>query len=182
MARISKANTIIAIDNMATELTTMFQDDTLTETAEEYKHPFTPLRMLAKLLVFNVSTGVWTTNADYVNAGYDGNWAYKGDGKNDIGAPKAIGLVSATIEPGAPNDIVLTFDRSMTDNQNMSTAIGGAAAAGKTIKGEAVSFAVVTITVSAPFIAADVVTVSGRFFGGSRYVDLLDQAITNNII
>ena len=184
MAKVNAAAFKAAMATAAADLTTAMQDDTLTELANEYKDALHPARNLPKLFILNKVTGVYTANDAYVDEFYAGNFPNLGKLVDGQGTPTPITVVSATLETAQPRDIVITFSEKIFFNSSTLMTIAGAAAAGKTIVSVTISTSglIMTIVVSADFIAAGVVTVSGRAFGNhNNYVDLVAQAVTNNI-
>ena len=180
MALESEVNFKAAAALAAVQLTVMWQDTVKTEMAAVIKNPHHPLRDLNRLFSEDPATGVVVSRDSYIAA------AYAGSGYNvpyltgeKVGTILPV-LVSADIEIAAPRDIVLVFDDNITGFQDV--AIGGAGSAGKTIAGIAVEGATVTITVSADYIAADVVTVDGLFRNGNVGLTLAAEAVTNNIV
>ena len=181
MAKVSAVAFKAALATAATDLTTALGDSVLTELAVEYKPALHPLRDLNKLFILNRTTGVYLSNDDLVDAVYAGNFPGDGMKVDGQGTPTPITVVSATLETAAPRNIVITLSQNIFANSNTAISIAGAAAVGKTIVSISIAAAVMTVTVSADFIAADVVTVSGRVFGNRGHLDLVNQAVTNNI-
>lgn len=184
MARIDATAAKAAVALAAAQLTTILQDDTLTELFNDYKENHHPMRGMAKLFLLDAATGVVTSNDAYVDSAYAGNYPTSGidSGRQSQGGATPITVVSATIETAAPANIVLTLSAAMTDSQNASIDIGGAAGSLKKISAVTYNGAVVTITMNSAFIAADVATITGRLFGNRlNYIDLAAQAVTNNV-
>lgn len=171
----TKANFITAINSAAAALTSAWTDTVLTEVAEVLRHPSHPLRRTEKLFNFDAKTGVVTTDTAYIDAVYDRGFApSKGNPFSKI-TEVVFGLVSATVETAAPSDIVLTFDKNVTaaDVFNILPA--------KSISGIAINGNVVTVTVTVPFAVGNVISFSGEFQNGLNNLELLSQAVTNNI-
>ena len=99
-----------------------------------------------------------------------------------LGAALAMAVVSATIEAAAPSDIVLTMNQNVSLTEAMT--IAGTVTTEKTISGISLLGAVVTITVSSPYIAGDsAVTVSGTVHGTAlNQIILAAEAVTNNVV
>jgi len=133
MARITATAAKAAAATAAADLTTILQDDTLTELFNDYKESHHPMRGVEKLFLLDPATGVVTSNDDYIDSAYAGNYPTSGieSGRESQGTPTPVTLVSATLETAAPANIVLTFSSSMVDRQEMWASIAGAAAAGK---------------------------------------------------
>ena len=180
MARVDATAFKAAMALAAAQFTAALQDDTLTELAVDYKHNHSPGRNIDKLLLLDANTGVYTSNDAYIDSFFAGNYPNVGTQVGGDGAVTPATLSTATIEDAAPANIVLTFDRVITNASGVS--IAGAGSAGKTILGVSIDGAVVTITVSADYINGDVVTVSGQFQPvGLNATVLTDQAVTNNV-
>ena len=183
MARIDATAAKTAVGLAAVQLTTLLQDDTLEELFNDYKQAHHPMRTIENMFLLDPATGVVTANDVYIDAAYDGNYPNSGreSGRESQGEPTPITLTTATIETAAAANIVLTFSEPIFDNQNDRVSIGGAAGALKAISSIAYAGAVVTVTMDSDFEAADVATATLRLFGNRGYIDLVDQAITNNI-
>ena len=183
MARVNATAAKAAAATAAADLTTILQDDTLTELFNDYKENHHPMRGVENLFILDPATGVVTANDAYIDAAYAGGYptGTLANGLQSQGTPTPIALVTATIEAAAPANIVLTFDQSIWKNQNERVSVGGAAGELKAISSITYAGAVVTITMDSDFIAADVATVTARLFGNRGYIDLTDQAVTNNI-
>jgi len=185
MARVDATAAKAAAALAAAQMTVILQDDTLTELAVENKENHSPMRDMEAMLLLDPDTGVVTSNDDYIDAAYAGNYPNSGreSGRDSQGPATPITLVSADIEIAAPADIVLVFSTPMSDVQMNQFSVGGAAGELKKIVAITYDSATVTITMDSAFIAADVATVSGRMFGNrNNYVDLTDEAVTNNIV
>ena len=184
MARVDATAAKAAAALAAAQLTTILQDDTLTELFNDYKENHHPMRGMEKLFLLAPATGVVTSNDDYIDAAYAGDYPTSGiaSGRQSQGPATPITVVSADIEIAAPADIVLVFSEAVYPNPATAITVGGAAGELKAITGIVYAGTTVTITMDSAFIAADVATVSGRFFGNRGYVDVVDQAVTNNIV
>ena len=180
MSRVDEAAFIVAGDLAAVQLTTMLQDDTLTEVAPDYKKRMHPGRELPRFFVLNKDTGVVTFDDAYATAFYANNYPQIPHGMKG-NAPKTPLVASTrTIEDAAPANIVLTFNAQVLEARFMSMA--GAGVGAKTILSVVVAGNVVTITASAAFIMTDVVTVSGNVFGvGYNNLTLNGATVTNNV-
>ena len=186
MARVDATAAKAAAALAAAQLTTILQDDTLTALANENKHPMGAMRQVEKLFTLDPATGAVTSDDAYIDAAYAGEPLNKGKtpiGLGGTGPALAMAVVSATIEDAAPSDIVLTM------NQNVSLAqalyIAGTVTTAKTISSVAIAEAVVTITVSSPYIGtdADIVISSGVIHGTAlNQIILDDEAVTNNVV
>ena len=185
MARVDATAAKAAAATAAADLTTIMQDDTLTELFNDYKENHHPMRDIEGLFLLNPATGVYTANDDYIDSAYAGNFPTGkiADGLQSQGPATPITLVSADIEIAAPADIVLVFSAPMSDVQMNQFSVGGAAGELKKITNIAYDSATITITMDSAFIAADVATVTARVFGNrNNYVDLAAEAVTNNIV
>lgn len=184
MARVDATAAKAAAALAAVQMTTILQDDTLTELFNDYKQNHHPMRGMEDMFLLDPATGIVTANDAFIDAAYAGNYPNSGreSGRQSQGTATPITLTTATIEAAAPADIVLTFSESIFDNQNDRVTVGGAAGELKKISSIAYAANVVTITMDSDFIAADVATVTARLFGNRGYIDLTDQAVTNNII
>ncbi len=180
MAKVTATAFKAALATAAVDLTTAMQDVTLTELAVEFKSSLHALRDLNKLFILNKATGVYTSNDDYVDSSYAGNFPNQGMLVDGQGVRTAPTVVTATIETAQPTHIVLTFSTAIYSGSSIS--IAGAASVGKTIVDVTYAGVVVTIIVSAAYIAAGVVTVSGTFNGAGVHITLDDEAVTNNIV
>ena len=179
MAKVTATVFKAQLATAAGALTTAFQDDTVTEIAQEFKPNHHALRRLAKLFILNKSTGVFTSNDAYVDAVYAGNTPNQGRLTDGQGVPTPVALSTATVENAAPTDIVLTFDSQITQVQQIT--LGGNSDPAKAIAGISIAGAVVTITVDTAYVALATITVSGTFLGTRGEVILTDQAVTNNV-
>ena len=74
MARVDEAAFIVAGDLAAVQLTTMLQDDTDTEIANDYKHRMHPGRELLRFFSLDLDTGVVTFRSSYATAFYADNY------------------------------------------------------------------------------------------------------------
>jgi hypothetical protein len=185
MARVDATAAKAAAATAAADLTTILQDDTLTELFNDYKQNHHPMRGLENLFLLDPATGVVTANDAYIDAAYAGDYPTSGieSGRQSQGAPTPLALVSATIEAAEPTDIVLTFSEKVFENPATAVSVGGAAGGLKSIVSITYAGTVVTITMDSAFIAADVATVTGRFFNYRKVaLDLADEAVTNNIV
>ena len=185
MARIDATAAKAAAATAAADLTTIMQDDTLTELFNDYKENHHPMRGFEKFFTLNTDTGVYSANDAYIDAAYAGKYPTSGleSGRQFQGGVTPITLVSADIEIAAPADIVLVFSAPMSDQQMNQLSVGGAAGELKKIVAITYDSTTITITMDSAFIAADVATVSGRVFGNrNNYVDLAAEAVTNNIV
>lgn len=184
MARIDATAAKAAAALAAVQLTTILQDDTIARLAVENRPNHSPMRAVASLFLIDPATGEVTANDNYIDAAYAGNFPTSGieSGRQSQGTPAPIALVSATIEPASPADIVLTFSKDIFDNQNDRLSVGGAAGELKAIANIDYDGAVVTVTMDSDFIVADVATVTLRLFGNRGYINLTDQAVVNNIV
>jgi len=181
MAKVTEAAFIIAGDLAAVQLTTMLQDDTLTEVAADFKHRMHPARELPRFFVLDKDTGAVTFDSDYATAFYAGNYPQIPHLMNGNAPKTPLAVVSATIEDAAPANIVITFSAQLQEAR--FTSMAGAGVGAKTILSVTIVGAVMTITVSADFIMTDVVTVSSNVFGvGYNNLTLADEAITNNVL
>ena len=178
MAIVTEVNFKAANALAAAQLTVMFQDTVKTEMAVALKQPYQPLRRLEKLWILDPATGVVTSNDDYITLAYAGGFPNVGSQTKAIGDIVPV-LSTATVEDAAPSNIVLTFDTSITRMEAL--AIAGTVTTEKTITGVSVSGAVVTLTVSSPYISTDTITVSGVFFSGNNQMTLAAEAVTNNV-
>ena len=166
---------------MAAAMTTMLQDDTLTEVASDFKNNHHPAREFMRMFAINLATGVVTDIDKYVDDFYAGKYPLVPHMQQGNAPRTPLVVVSATLETANPRNIVITFNAQL--KQARFTTIAGAAAAGKTIVSVTTVGAVMTVVVSADFVALDVVTVSSNVFGvGYNNLTLTDQAITNNIV
>ena len=178
----SAANIKIAAATAAADLTTIWTDTVATHTALEIRNGKHPLRQIEKLFLFNAATGVVTSDDDYIDAVVTAGTApNKGNQFDVVTDWLPLTLVSADVEIAEPADIVLVFNRAVQDQDNVT--IGGAGSAGKTILSVTIVSATVTIVVSADYIAADVITVTGDFrtLDNAKLV-LKDESVTNNIV
>jgi len=180
MARVDATAAKAAAALAAAQIQVILQDDTVTELAVENKPNHSPLRNLERLFVVNLKTGAVTARDNYIDLSYAGNYPNVTSSVDGQGTRTAPTVSTATLETAAPRNIVITFDAPIYDSSSVS--IAGAGSAGKSIASISYAGAVVTITVSADYIAADVVTVSGTFYGAGTHITLADQAITNNIV
>jgi len=159
------------------------QDDTVLELAIEYKPALHPARNLNKLFILNKETGVYTTNSDYIDEFYAGTFPNKGNLVDGQGVPSLLSLTAGDIEIAAPADIVLEFKGDVFFNPRTAISVGGAAGELKAIINIVYAGTLVTITMDSVFVVSDVATVTGRFFGNhNNFIDLVDQAIVNNIV
>jgi len=184
MARVDATAAKAAAALAAAQMTIILQDDTLTELFSDYKENHHPMRSMDSMFLLAPATGVVTANDAYIDSAYAGNYPMDSikSGRQSQGTPTPITLTTATIEAAAPADIVLTFSQNIFDNQNDRISVGGAAGELKAILSITYAANVVTITMDSDFIAADVATVTARLFGNRGYIDLTDQAVTNNIV
>ena len=185
MARVDATAAKAAAALAAAQLTVIAQDDTLTELFGDYKDALHAMRHFENFFTLNTNTGVYSANDAYIDSSYAGNFPTSGreSGRQGVGQPTPITLVSADIEIAAPADIVLVFSSPMSDVQMNQFSVGGAAGELKKIVAITYNSATITITMNSAFIAADVATVSGRVFGNSNnYIDLSAEAVTNNIV
>ncbi len=186
MARITATAAKAAAATAAVDLTTILQDDTLEELFLDYKNAQHPIRKFENFFLVDAATGVVTSNDDYIDNAYAGDYPTSGieSGRQDAGVPSPLLVVSATLETAQPRDIVITFNQKIFANPQTAMTIAGAGVGAKTIVSVTISTSglVMTIVVSADFINTDVVTVSGRVFGNhNNYLDLTAEAVTNNI-
>ena len=181
MALESATNIKAAIATAAADLTTALQDTVVTHTALEIRHPSHPLRKIEKLFLFNPATGVFTSDDAYIDASHAGMNPQKGSDKDVITDWLPLAFTSGDVEIAEPADIVLVFSRAVANADNIT--IGGAGSAGKSILSVTIVSATVTIVVSADYIAADVITVSGDFrTADNAKLVLTDESVTNNIV
>ena len=89
-------------------------------------------------------------------------------------------LTTGTVEVADASDIILTFDKTITAFGTIT--IGGAGSVGKTVLSVVILTNVVTITVSAPYVAAEVISVSGGFDAADGTLNLSNEPITNNLV
>jgi len=179
MAIVSAATFKTQVATMATALTAAWKDSVKTEVAGSIANPLHGLRRVEKFFNFNSSTGVVTSDDGYIDAVYAGETPNKPNALSVI-TKEVMALSTATVEDASPTIIVLTFDQTITEAQNVS--VGGDAAPAKTISGISIAGAVVSITVNTAYINADTITVTGTFLG-QRLNSILfeDQAVTNNV-
>ncbi len=78
MARVTATAAKAAAALAAVQLTVIMQDDTLTIPAIENRQNHTPLRGIKKLFLYNPVTGVYTSNDDYIDSAYAGNFPTSG--------------------------------------------------------------------------------------------------------
>lgn len=180
MARVDATAAKAAAALAAAQLQVIIQDDTLTEIAAANKQFHSPMRDIEKFFALDPATGGVVSRDSYIDSAYAGNYPNVFTMVDKNGPRTAATLTTGTLETAAPLNIVLTFDKPIY--RSSSVSIGGAALVGKSIASISYAGAVVTITVSAAYIAADVVTVSGTFYDSGAHVTLVDQAITNNIV
>ena len=88
-----------------------------------------------------------------------------------------LALVSATVETAAPTDIILTFDKTITSFGNI--ALGGTP---NTFVGGVIAGVVVTVSVGTPYVAAEVIDISGTFESADGVIDLTNEVVTNNVV
>ena len=112
--------------------------------------------------------------ATYFNTDFDTTL----DLVNGIVSGSNLTLNSATVESASPSDIVLTFDKSIT--QFGTITVGGSTV--KSVLSVSIAAAVVTVTVSAPYLAGDTITVSGGFTAADGALSLSNQSVLNNIV
>jgi len=180
MALVTAADFKTQAAAMAAALTTAWSDTVGTFVAAEIAHNHHPLRNIKKLFNFNPATGVVTSNDDYIDAAYAGNYPNKG---TDFGVDTklAVALATGVVEDAEPADIVLTFNQAITSVQGLS--VGGTVTTPKAISSISIVGAVVTIVVDSAYIATDVITLSGSFTSvNGTQIGLIDQSITNNVL
>ena len=178
MAIVSATAFKAAIATAAADLTTALTDDTVTHTALEISNPMHPLRQIEKFFTYNAATGVVASDDAYIDAAYAGATPSKGNPFDAVSNWLPLTLVSATVEDAEPSDVVLTFSRAISNYSNVS--VGGDAPRGVT--GTAIVTVVATVTVSAPYVNGDVITISGTFrtLDGAT-IQLATEAVTNNV-
>ena len=178
----SATNIKAAIATAAADLTTAWTDTVATHTALEIRNGAHPLRQIEKLFLFNAATGAVTSDDAYIDAVVTGGTApNKGNPFDVVTDWLPLALTSADVEIAEPADIILVFSRAVANADNV--VIGGAGSAGKSILSVTIVSATVTIVVSADYIAADVITVSGDFRTlDNAKLTLTDESVTNNIV
>ena len=170
-----------AVATAAADFTTAMTDTVLTRTALEISNPMHPLRQVEKWFNYNPDTGVVTADDAYIDQAYAGITPSKGNPFDVVANFEVLALTTATVETGNPRDIVLTFSRDVANASAVTS--GGAASAGKSIVSVTIVSAVVTVVVSADYIAAGVITVSGDFrTEDSAKLVLSGESVTNNIV
>lgn len=179
MAKVTATAFKAALALAAAELTTMWQDDTKAEMAEDFKNPLHPSRNLNKFFITDPVTGISTPNDAYVDLFYAGNFPNVPKQSAVIGDRVPV-LLTATVETAAAGDIVLTFDTSITRIEALS--IGGVVTGDDKIIQRVINDAAVqTIKVDTAYILGDTITVSGIFFAGNNQVTLAAEVVTNNV-
>jgi len=183
MARIDATAAKAAAALAAAQLTTILQDDTLTELFNDYKQSNHPMRGVEKLFLLAPATGVVTSNDAYIDAAYAGNYPTSGieSGRQSQGTPTPITLVSAAVADADPDIIVLTFSEKVFENQSNRIAVGGTVTTEKKISSIDYNGTIVNVQVDSAYINGDVITTTLRLFGNRGYIDLVDQAVTNNV-
>ncbi len=78
MARIDATAAKAAAALAAVQLTAIMQDDTLAELAVENNNNHSPMRGIKKLFLLDPATGVYTSNDDYIDSAYAGNFPTSG--------------------------------------------------------------------------------------------------------
>ena len=183
MARVDATAAKAAAALAAAQLTTLLQDDTLTELFNDYKQAHHPMRNLESMFLLAPATGVVTANDAYIDAAYAGNYPNSGieSGRQSEGTPTPITLVSAAVADADPTIIVLTFSEKVFENQNNRIAVGGTVTTAKGISSIEVKGTVVNVIVDSAYISTDTILTTLRLFGNRGYIDLTDQAVTNNV-
>ena len=180
MALESAINIKAAAALAAVQLSVIWTDTVVTHTALDIRNPMHPLRQIEKLFLYNANTGVVSSNDAYIDAVVTGGEAPNIGNPFDLVADwLPITLTTATAETAEAANIVLTFSRDIANAANVT--IGGDTV--KSIVSVTIVAAVVTIVVSADYIAADTITVSGEFrTADSANILLAGQVVTNNIV
>ncbi len=78
MARIDATAAKAAAALAAIQLTAIMQDDTLAELAVENSKNHSPMRGIKKLFLLDPATGVYTSNDNYIDSAYAGNFPTSG--------------------------------------------------------------------------------------------------------
>ena len=181
MALITAAAFKTEVAAMATALSAVYKDSSAARMPLEISNPMHPLRQIDKYFNFDANTGIVTPDDAYVDAAYAGRTPSKANPFDKVANFDVLALTTVTVETGNPRDIVLTFSRNVANAS--SVTIGGAASAGKSIVSVTIASAVVTVVVSADYIAAGVITVSGDFrTEDSAKLVLSGESVTNNIV
>ena len=182
MALESATNIKAAAALAAVQLAVIWTDTVAAHTALEIRNAKHPLRQIEKMFLFNPATGAVTADDAYIDAVVTAGTApSKGNPFDVVTDWLPLGFTSGDVEIAEPADIVLVFSRAVANADNV--VIGGAGSAGKTIVSVTIVSATVTIVVSADYIAADVITVSGDFrTADNAKLVLSDESVTNNIV
>ena len=78
MARVDATAAKAAAALAAVQLTTIMQDDTVAELAEGNTNNHSPMRNIKNLFLLDAATGVVTSNDDYIDSAYAGNYPTSG--------------------------------------------------------------------------------------------------------
>ena len=87
-------------------------------------------------------------------------------------------LVSATVETGSPTDIILTFDKTIINFNDVQ--IGGTPANAKV--SVTIATVVVTVVGTVTYTNVDAPLISGTFNAADGVISLVNQVVTNNVV